>query len=75
MLKLGSLRKADTRSVWHHEAHGCTPWLQSHIDLLAEAVGLELDLVETESAVGNYTVGLYAKDPSSGRWVIIENQL
>ena len=49
--------------------------MRDHIELLSEAVGLELDLVEAESAVGNYAVDLYAKDLNTGRWVIIENQL
>jgi len=61
--------------VWEHEARDFTPWLRDNIELLAETVGLELDLVETESPVGAYAVDLYAKDLNTGRWVIIENQL
>lgn len=75
MQELGRLQRVDPRTVWKHEAHDFTPWLREHIDLLAETVGLEFDLVETESAVGNYAVDLYAKDMNTGRWVIIENQL
>jgi hypothetical protein len=76
MRKLGKLMRVDDlRSVWQHEAHDFTPWLRDNIELLAEAVGLELDLVETESPVGDYAVDLYAKDLNTGRWVIIENQL
>lgn len=75
MPKLGRLEKVDLRSVWEHEAHDFTPWLRYNIVLLAEAVGLELDLVETESPAGDYAVDLYAKDLNTGRWVIIENQL
>ena len=75
MQELGTLKRVDPRSVWEHEAHDFTPWLRENIELLAEAVGLELDLVETESPVGGYAVDLYAKDLNTGRWVIIENQL
>ena len=75
MPKLGRLEKVDLRSVWEHEAHDFTPWLRDNIVLLAEAVGLELDLVETESPAGDYAVDLYAKDLNTGHWVIIENQL
>lgn len=75
MEKLGKLKRVDPRSVWQHEARDFTPWLQDNIDILAETVGLDLDLVETESLVGGYAVDLYAKDLSTGRWVIIENQL
>ena len=75
MQKLGTLKRVDPRSVWEHEAQDFTPWLRDNIELLAETVGLELDLVETESPVGTYAVDLYAKDLNTGRWVIIENQL
>ena len=75
MQKLGKLEKVDARSVWQHEARDFTPWLRKNIDVLAEVVGLELDLVETESPAGDYAVDLYAKDLNTGRWVIIENQL
>jgi len=75
MQNLGKLQRVDPRVVWKHEAHDFTPWLRNNIEFLAEAVGLELDLVEAESAVGSYAVDLYAKDLNTGRWVIIENQL
>jgi hypothetical protein len=75
MRKLGKLKKVEPRTVWEHEARDFTPWLKRNIDLLKEAVGIELDLVETESPVGGYAVDLYAKDLTTGRWVIIENQL
>jgi hypothetical protein len=75
MTKLGKLTKVNPRDVWAHKARNFTPWLRRNIDLLKEAVGLELDPVETESPVGDYAVDLYAKDLNTGRWVIIENQL
>ncbi len=76
MQKLGKLNRIDDlRSVWKREAYDFTPWLRENIELLAEAIGLELDLVETESPIGEYAVDLYAKDLNTGRWVIIENQL
>ena len=67
MTKLGKLTKVNPRDVWAHEARNFTPWLRRNIDLLKEAVGLELDLVETESPVGDYAVDLYAKDLNIGR--------
>ena len=45
MQKLGKLRRVDPRSVWKHEARDFTPWLRENIEVLAEAIGLELDLV------------------------------
>jgi hypothetical protein len=75
MPQLGSLKRVDPRTVWVHEAKEFTPWLRKNIGLLAETIGLDLDLVTTESPVGGYAVDLYAKDLNTGRWVIIENQL
>ena len=75
MQELGTLKRVDPHLVWEHEAQDFTPWLRDNIELLSETVGLELDLVETESPVGTYAVDLYAKDLNTGRWVIIENQL
>lgn len=75
MPQLGSLKRVDPRTVWVREDREFTPWLRKNIGLLAEAIGLDLDLVTTESPVGSYAVDLYAKDLNTGRWVIIENQL
>lgn len=75
MQKLGKLQRVDPRTVWQHEAREFTPWLRDNLGLLSEAVGLELELVETESQVGNYAVDVYAKDLTTDQWVIIENQL
>jgi hypothetical protein len=75
MPKLGRLGTVDPRTVWKHEARDFTPWLRKNIELLSEKLGLELDLVEQESEVGEYAVDLYAKEMGTGKWVIIENQL
>lgn len=43
--------------------------------MLGEAVGVELELIETESSVGSFNVDIYAQEAGTGRKVIIENQL
>lgn len=75
MPELGRLKRVDPRNVWKHEARDFTPWLRDNLPALGEAIGLELEVVETESPVGSYSVDIYAKDLSTGGWVIIENQL
>ena len=72
---LGELRWRDVRDVWKHEAGNFTPWLRNNLHHVADALGLELDLVEREAPVGDFSCDLVAKDLNSGRWVIIENQL
>lgn len=52
MINWGLLKEIkDLREVWPHEALDFTPWLaqESNLALLADAVGLEITVDETES--------------------------
>ena len=75
MADLGKLTRIDARKVWTREDYDFTPWLKENIELLGAALGLDLDLVESEVRVGPFAADLVAKDVSSDRWVVIENQL
>ena len=70
---LGRIEEVDLRQIWQHEANDFTPWLAKHLDLLGEALHLDLTLVESEGEVGPFAVDVVA-DSSSGL-VVIENQL
>ena len=74
---LGTIKKVDLKSVWPHEALDFTKWLaeESSLALLSEAVGMDLELREVESAVGSFRADIYAADTATGAKVIIENQL
>lgn len=65
------------RDVWPHEALDFTKWLseEPNLAILSSAVGIELELIETESSVGSFNVDIYAQEAGTGRKVIIENQL
>ena len=78
MINLGKLKEIkDLRKVWPHEALDFTPWLaeEDNIALLADAVGQEITVDETESDVGNFNVDIYATETGTDRRIIIENQL
>lgn len=78
MINLGKLREIkDLRKVWPHEALDFTPWLaeEDNLALLADAVGLEITIDETESSVGDFSVDIYAMETGTDRKIIIENQL
>ncbi len=76
MIQLGTLKEiTDLRSVWAHEALNFTPWVAENIDLLADAVGLDITVDETESSVGDFNVDIYASETGTDRKIIIENQL
>ena len=52
MINLGTLKEiTDLRSVWPHEASNFTPWVSENVELLADAVGLDITVDETESSV------------------------
>ena len=74
---LDCLKRIALRDVWPHEALDFTKWLseEKNLSILGEAVGIELELIEIESPVGLFNVDIYAQESSSGRKVIIENQL
>lgn len=78
MISLGQLKEIkDLREVWPHEALDFTPWLaeENNLALLADAVGLEITVDETESKVGDFNVDIYATETGTERRIIIENQL
>ena len=78
MISLGQLKEIkDLRKVWPHEALDFTPWLaeEDNLAILADAVGLEITVDETESKVGDFNVDIYATETGTVRKIIIENQL
>jgi len=76
MINLSTLTEIkDIRSVWPHEALDFTPWLAENIDLLADTVGLDITVDETESSVGDFNVDIFASETGTDRKIIIENQL
>ena len=67
----------DLRMVWPHEALDFTPWLSQddNISILADAIGIDITVDETESSVGDFNVDIFASETGTDRKVIIENQL
>lgn len=76
MTNLGILKEiTDLRKVWPHEASDFTPWVAENVELLGDAVGLDITVDETESSVGDFNVDIYASETGTDRKIIIENQL
>lgn len=74
---LGHIEKVDLRKVWPHEALDFTRWLaqEDNLQMLSDAIGVELELVEVESSVGSFSVDIFASEAGTNRKIIIENQL
>lgn len=77
-MELGSLEKVDDlRVVWRHEALDFTPWLseEDNINILGDAIGIEIAEVTTEASVGGFSADIIAKETGTDRIIVIENQL
>ncbi len=74
---LGRLQKVELREAWTSESGDFTPWLakEENLNLLGEAVGIELELESQEKEVGPFRADILCKDTATDNWVLIENQL
>lgn len=72
---LGRLRRVDARDVWQNEAQHFTPWLRDNVDRLNEELGIDIEIEAIEVGVGDFSADLRGKDATTGRPVVIENQL
>ena len=72
---LAKIERVDLREAWPNEARDFTPWLAENIAELGEALGMDLELQETEASVGGYSLDVLATDLNQNRPVVIENQL
>ena len=71
---VGRLEKVDLREVWANESKNFTTWLEIHLDILSEHIGVELSLLEREKSVGTFSADIFAEG-KNGDTVVIENQL
>ena len=75
MLKFSKLKRIPLREKWNHEASEFTPWLEENIQKLGDALGMDIEVVDREASVGDFSLDLLAKDLGGSRTVIVENQL
>lgn len=76
-MRLARLERVPLREVWPSEERDFTRWLarEDNLALLAEALGTDLELVETEATVGRFELDILAREVGSERPVVIENQI
>jgi hypothetical protein len=75
--KLGRLSPVSLREVWSREDSDFTPWLAQaeNITLLGEAIGIPLEVEDTEVNVGPFRADVLCSDMDRGNQVLIENQI
>lgn len=76
-MDLGRLIRVDLRDVWTSESADFTPWLArpDNLAVLADTLGMELELEAQEKSVGPFRADLLCKDIATDTWVLVENQL
>ena len=64
MESLGKLEKLELRQYFKDEARDFTPWLaqQENLNILSEAIGIELEYKETEKSVSNFSIDILCKN-------------
>ena len=74
---LSRLTAVSLRDVWPSECNSFTPWLakEENLELLGEAIGIDLELEAQEKEVGLFRADILCKDTLNGNWVLIENQI
>ena len=72
-IDIGTLDRVAVRDVWPKEAGDFTPWLAKNVELMSEAMGMDLELEDQEVSVGNYSADVLLKEVSSGALVVVEN--
>lgn len=68
------LGEEDIRKLWPNEERDLSPWVRENIDLLNETLGLQIDIEEAESSVGDFRLDLAGSETTTQRPVVIENQ-
>jgi len=76
-MELSRLTKVQLREAWPHEASDFTNWLaeEENLQLLSDEIGIDISLLEIEASVGRYYVDILAEEETTGRKIVIENQL
>ena len=74
---MGHLEKVDLRESWQHKANDFPPWPATvdTIQVLGEAIDMELEVESSEEPVGPFRADILCKDASTNNWVLVENQL
>ncbi|MDW3192649.1 MAG: DUF4268 domain-containing protein [Cytophagales bacterium] len=73
MEDIKKITRVPIKEAFRYEDKHLTPWLTDNIDVVSEAIGIELTSASKEQSTGNFHVDIKA-ETDDGRIVVIENQ-
>lgn len=73
-MELGTIQPVSLKALWPGEATHFTPWLAQNLEVLGRKLGMDLELQSTEVAAGDFSADIVARDLSTNKLVVIENQ-
>lgn len=71
---IGQIRIEAIRTAFPKEASHLTTWLEQHVDVLCERLGIQLTVEQREAKVGSFNVDLLCED-ENGHPAVIENHI
>lgn len=73
-MDLGTIHPVPLKDLWAGESTHFTPWLAQNLDTLGSKLGMDLELESTEADAGDFSADIVARDLSTNKLVVIENQ-
>jgi hypothetical protein len=73
-MEFGKIWNVPLKDIWAGEATHFTPWLSENLAVLSKALGMDLELETIEGAAGDFSADIVARDLSTNKTVVIENQ-
>lgn len=73
MVGVAELEAVPLRSVWADEARDFTLWVADHPHVVGRELGMDLELVGQEVAVGSFRADAVFRDTTTGVRVVVEN--
>ena len=70
--RIARLTRVPVGDVWSHEARDLTPWLKDNCDIVGEALGMDVEPMGTEVAVGPFSADLVLSVPETGERIVVE---
>ena len=76
-MDLGKIKEVSLRDIWPNEQYDFSTWLAApeNLEYLSSILHLSLTDVATEKPVGNFRCDIFCKDETTGKSVLIENEL